>query len=138
MLSRQEEEQERRATLENDRLVREAEQQRILREGTTLHQFAQEETLPRGRYDAPVPAPHIVGSTAIPKYPQASAPFQIDPVGDKPPLPVHDDESSAGFHLHAEEGAPVSAAPPSGVQAPPPAGDVETGTGAPPSREQTK
>ena len=116
MLSSQEEKRDRIETIENDRLVREAEQQRILREGTTLHQFAQEETLPRGRFDAPVPAPHIVGSTAIPKYPQASAPFQTDPVGDEPPLPVHENstlEEPSTFHAYVEATGPASADAPS-------------------------
>jgi hypothetical protein len=54
MLSKQEEEQERRETLENDRLVREAEHQRLLRGGTTFHQFAQSfaDEVNQGRFAA--------------------------------------------------------------------------------------
>jgi hypothetical protein len=38
-----------------------------------------------GRF-AQVGAATVIGSTAVPQYPQASAPFQRDPVPDEPPL----------------------------------------------------
>jgi hypothetical protein len=71
MLTRQEEEQERRATLENDRLVREAEHRRILTEGTTMFQHGQSQAdeINQGRFAA-TGVPHVTGSQPIPKVPQ--------------------------------------------------------------------
>jgi hypothetical protein len=39
-----------------------------------------------GRYGAATPTPYVIGSTAVPIYPQAAAPFQRDPVPNEPPL----------------------------------------------------
>jgi hypothetical protein len=93
MLSRQEEEQERRETLENDRKVLEAERQRILREGTTFHQFSQSAANDEagGRFAAISPTT-VVGAQPLPKYPplSASSPWsgaQPEP-GIEPPLGV--------------------------------------------------
>jgi hypothetical protein len=81
MLSKQEEAQERRAVLENDRRVREQQQS-----STNLdHARAAANDTGGGRF-ASLGAPHVVGSTPIPKYPQAGPAFQVDPVGDEPPL----------------------------------------------------
>jgi hypothetical protein len=91
MLSRQEEELERRETLRKDLSVREqgrvfAPDQSLPREASTLHQHAQADAdTPRGRFSA-VSAAYVVGSEPIPRYPQASGPFQSDPVPDEPPL----------------------------------------------------
>src|SRR5262249_40834893 len=51
----QHEQLERRETLDNDRRLRE-------QQGTTLHAFAQEETLDRGRFGA-IGKPTVIGST---------------------------------------------------------------------------
>jgi hypothetical protein len=50
------------------------------------HALAQADETRGGRYGAALPTTHVVGSTAVPNYPQASAPFQFDPVGLEPPL----------------------------------------------------
>jgi len=135
MLSSQEEQQERRETLENDRKVREAEHQRILREGTTFHQFAQQETLPQGRFSAPgaISTPRVVGSTLNPsaQYPAASSAHQTE-LPPEPPLGVAIDQltdpeqvltspepSSLACAAQHTVGAP-SSAPPDDVEAPPP------------------
>ena len=71
MLSRQEEEQERREVLENDRRVREQQQ------GTTFHQRAQAEaSIETGRFTA-VNAAHVVGSEPAARYPAASSSWQV-------------------------------------------------------------
>ena len=76
---------ERRATLENDLKV--LQQQR----GSTFHQhgLAAANDTGGGRF-ASLGAPHVVGSTAIPKYPQAGPAFQVDPVPDEPPLSAYE------------------------------------------------
>ena len=133
MLSSQEEQIEREATLENDRLVREAEQRRIQLEGTTMHQHAQSAANDEagGRFAAINPTT-VVGADPQLKYPAASPSWQIQ-LPDEPPLGVDNSalEPSA-VYSPVEVGAPVLEAPPSGVQATmSPADDVETGTGAP-------
>jgi hypothetical protein len=95
MLSRQEEMLDRKRTLENDLKVRRQQEERrrtfapdqsLPRQGTTFHQHAiNDADIPRGRFSA-ISNATVVGSTAIPQYPQASAPFQSDPVPDEPPL----------------------------------------------------
>jgi hypothetical protein len=119
----------------------EAERQRIFLEGTTFHQHAQSAANDEagGRFAAVNPAT-VVGSEPAVKYPQlpASSPWsgQAPEPGIEPPLgydnPALDETSAASILAAAATGAPVSAAPPSAVQAPPLADDVETGTGAPP------
>jgi hypothetical protein len=83
MLSRQEEEQERREVLENDRKVRELQQA----QGGTFfqHGLAQALDTAGGRYGAAMGAAHVTGSTPIPNYPAAGA-HQADPVGLEPPI----------------------------------------------------
>jgi hypothetical protein len=75
MLSRQEEEQERREVLENDRLLREQQK------ASTFHQHAQAQALDTagGRFAA-TGAPRVVGSTPNPslQYPAASAAHQTE------------------------------------------------------------
>jgi hypothetical protein len=73
----QHEQDERLETLRNDVDVRRQQQKA---EGSTMHQFAQEETLPRGRFDAAVPKPHVIGSKAAvaSAYPAASAAHQTE------------------------------------------------------------
>jgi hypothetical protein len=74
VLERQIDQHERRATLENDRKVR---------EGTAyIDHYTQEMG---GRFAA-VGAATVIGSTAVPQYPAASAPFQRDPVPNEEPL----------------------------------------------------
>jgi hypothetical protein len=73
MLSKQEEQFERRATLDNDRKVREG--------SAYIDHYTQEMG---GRF-AQVGAATVIGSTA-PQYPQASTPFQRDPVPPEEPL----------------------------------------------------
>jgi hypothetical protein len=104
---------ERHETLANDRLVREAEHQRLLREGTTFHQHAQAfaDEVNQGRFAA-TGVPTVTGSTPIPKYPAAAA-HQADPVGTEPPLgfSVNDLEPSMGTTRPTEDtGAPAGAA----------------------------
>jgi hypothetical protein len=135
MLSRQEEEQERRETLENDRLVLEAERRRILREGTTFHQFGQSQAHDEagGRYASISPI-SVVGADPTLKYPAAAA-HQADPVGIEPPLGYSVDqvepiEPSTVIPVVVEAGAPAVEAPEPGVQATtPPTGAVETAAG---------
>jgi hypothetical protein len=133
MLSRQEEERERRETLENDRKVLEAERQRIAREGTTLHRFAQSQAdeLSGGRFAAINPTT-VVGSDPTLKYPPlpSSSPWsgaQPEP-GVEPQLGYeinrltpYELEPSMGTTRPVEDtgGAP-SSAPPDDVAAPPP------------------
>jgi hypothetical protein len=82
MLSSQEEQAERRRVFAQD--------QSVQRQATTMHQFAQADAqTPRGRFSQ-IDAAYVVGSTALPQYPQASTPFQRDPVPDEPPLSAHD------------------------------------------------
>jgi hypothetical protein len=78
MLSRQEEQAERRRVFAQDQSLR--------NQASTFHQHAQADAqTPRGRFSQ-VSAAYVVGSTATPQYPQASTPFQRDPVPDEPPL----------------------------------------------------
>ena len=78
MLSKQEEEQERRETLENDR--------KVLERGSTFHQHAQAAAndLGGGRF-AGVNPTTVVGSEPAIKYPAASSTWQIQ-LPDEPPL----------------------------------------------------
>jgi hypothetical protein len=126
--------------------VSQAEKRRIIREQASSildHAQAAANDMAGGRF-ASVNAATVVGAQPLPVYPQlpSSSPWsgaQPEP-GIEPPLGFDNpafDESSATI-LHAEEGARVSEAPPSAVQAPPlPADGVETGAGAPPFSEGT-
>jgi hypothetical protein len=141
MLSKHEDRIERERVLRNDARVREqqgrvfAEDQSLPPQATTMHQFAVTDAeMPLGRFSA-ISNATVVGSTAIPQYPQASAPFQCDPVGDEPPLglenPAFEPEPSISSPGDAQvAGASVSGDVPS--LATPFAGDVERDTGAPP------
>ena len=106
MLSRQEEEQERREVLENDRLLREQQK------ASTFHQHAQAQAdeLSQGRFRA-IGTPSVTGATPIPKYPAAGA-HQSDPVGIEPPL---------GFSVNDLEPSTNQLAPPVAVEEPGPA-----------------
>jgi len=90
MLSRQEEEQERRETLENDRLVRQ--QQKQQSEGTTFHQHAQAQAdeINQGRFAA-TGAPNVIGAKSLvaAAYPAASPTWQIQ-LPDEPPLSAYE------------------------------------------------
>jgi len=128
--------------------IAQAEKRQIIREqATTFHQHAvsQADELSQGRFAA-LGTPHVTGATPAVRYPQlpSSSPWsgaQPEP-GPEPPTGYRIDEmpplESSTMLPVVEVGAPVSAAPSSGVQAQSPADDVETGTGAPPFSEQTK
>ena len=119
MLTRQEEEQERRETLENDRLVREAEQRRLLLEGTTMFQHGQSQAdeVNQGRFAA-TGVPHVTGSQPIPKIPQlpSSSPWsgtQPEP-GIEPPLGFENSAlEPSTSHACVEATSPASADAPS-------------------------
>jgi hypothetical protein len=94
VLSRQEEDRERRETLRNDLKVRQQQEERrgtfadqsLPNQASTFLQFAQADAAtPRGMYSQ-VTAVTVVGATAVTNYP-AAAPHQRDPVPDEPPLP---------------------------------------------------
>jgi hypothetical protein len=73
---------------------------------STYHSFAEAElALPRGRYDLAEDRPHLAGSEPLVRYPQASAPFQHDPV---PP------ENSLGYRIDALEPLELAASPAQG------------------------
>jgi hypothetical protein len=61
-----------------------------------------------GRFSA-VGAAHVIGSTPIPQYPAASAPFQCDPVGLEPPLSAYE---NPGFEPSTTPACPVEASGP--------------------------
>jgi len=124
MLSRQEEEAERRATLVNDRRVREQSQQA----GTTFKAFADADAEIPGRFQN-ISAAHVVGSAPTPKYPAASPPFQRDPVPDEPPLGVEINRLTP-YELEPSF-ASLSSAQTGGADGAPSASDVEHA--APPS-----
>jgi hypothetical protein len=102
-------------------------------QGTTFHQFAAAAANDTGggRFAA-IGKPTITGTTPIPQYPQAGPPFQVDPVGDEPPLSAHEnpalDETSTAPCVEATDDpadAPLSGMvqqPPSGGSASEPAG----------------
>jgi hypothetical protein len=124
MLSSQEEQADRLATLENDRRM--LEQQR----GSTFHQHAQAQAndTAGGRFAA-VGVPRVVGSVPNPssQYPAAAA-HQADPVGVEPPLGI-DINAMPGLENPADVSVSPSADP-GGAAAPSCPSDVEH---APPS-----
>jgi hypothetical protein len=75
----------------------------------TLHQHAQAHAneISGGRFGA-LGAPHIVGSALIPKYPQASTPFQVDPVGIEPPLGFDNPALDPSTLPSVEDGDPTA------------------------------
>jgi hypothetical protein len=140
MLSRQEEEAERRATLENDRLVREQQQR-----GSTFHQHAQAQAdeLSQGRFAA-TGAPRVIGATPSPaaQYPAASAAHQTElppeqPLGYRVDAMPGDDSLEAPSFAQGQLGAPAADDAPSSEFSPPTVDDIEPGAGAPPfSKDQ--
>jgi hypothetical protein len=77
MLSKQEEQAERRDIIENEKRLR----------GSTLSQFAQSDAAEaRGRFSA-ISNPTVIGTETTPKYPQGPA-WCADPTGVEPPLGV--------------------------------------------------
>jgi hypothetical protein len=134
MLTRQEEEQERRETLENDRLVREAEQRRLLLEGTTMFQHGQSQAdeVSQGRFAA-TGVPYVTGSQPIPKIPQlpSSSPWsgtQPEP-GIEPPLCFDNpafEPSTPNASVEVTGGAP-SSSPCADVVAPPSSEGTDNG-----------
>jgi hypothetical protein len=115
----------------------------VLRErGSTFHQHAQSAAndMSGGRF-ASLGAPHVTGSTPVPKYPAAGT-HQADPVGTEPPLGFSVNElepSTESVSLPAVEqlGAPATDSAPLSELVPPSVDDVEPGAGAPSSSEQT-
>jgi hypothetical protein len=119
MLSSQEEKRDRIETIENDRLVREAEQQRIQLEGSTMYQHAQSAANDEagGRF-ASVNPTRVIGATPniAAAYPAASSAHQTElppelPTGhdinEMPPL------EPSTVHASVEATGPASAdAPP--------------------------
>jgi hypothetical protein len=75
MLSKQQEQQQRLEVLHNDRDLRD-------QTGTYMSHTHSDAG---GRFSA-VGAATVIGSTSVPQYPQASAPFQCDPVPPEEPL----------------------------------------------------
>jgi hypothetical protein len=110
----QHEQAERIETLRNDADLRR--QQQKLEPPNTFHQHAQSAAndISGGRFGA-LGAPHVVGSAPIPKYPQAGTPFQIDPVGDEPPLSAYEnpalDPSTVSPSAAEDSGDPTNARP---------------------------
>jgi hypothetical protein len=132
MLSNQEEEQERRAALENDR--------KALRErGSTYHQHGvgQADEVNQGRFAA-VGAPRVIGSAPNPssQYPAASAAHQTElppeqPLGystdDIPGLENPTGCSSVSLPVEPGGAAAASLAPPGVERAAPPLSSEQTG-----------
>jgi hypothetical protein len=112
MLESQIEMIDRKRVLENERKLREE-------QGSTF--LAQTTNDTGGRF-AQIGAAHVVGSTAIPQYPQASTPFQSDPVGLEPPLGL-DNPALEPLELPVAQGN--SGEPASDPAPSPPPGDVE-------------
>jgi hypothetical protein len=116
MLERQIDQHERRATLDNDRKVREERhvfaQDQSLR-SSTFHQHAQADAdTPRGRFSA-VSNAYVVGSTPQVNYPAAAA-HQRDPCGPEPSLGYAIDampEPEPPALPEAPTGEPLSAPP---------------------------
>ena len=96
---------------------------------STFHQHAQAQAdeISQGRFRA-TGVPTVVGQSAVPKYPQASTPFQRDPVPDEPPLGYPID---AMPELESPAGVPVS--PPVATDDPAQAPPSEDGGPATPS-----
>jgi hypothetical protein len=135
MLSRQEEEQERRETLENDLRV-------LQQRGSTFHQHAQAQAneLSGGRFAA-TGAPRVVGSTPNPaaQYPAASAAHQTElppenPLGysvdDMPGLEPSADSSSLSPVEQLGGAADAPSAPPDVEHAAPPPSSKGSDDGA--------
>jgi hypothetical protein len=76
---------------------------------STFHQHAlsQADEISGGRFRA-TGVPSVTGSTPVPQYPQASTPFQRDPVPDEPALGYPID---AMPELESPTGAPLATSP---------------------------
>ena len=77
MLSSQQEQADRKQVLDNDK------------RGSTFLDHVTNDT--GGRFTQ-IGEAHVIGSTAVPQYPAASAPFQRDPVPNEEPLGYRVDE----------------------------------------------
>jgi len=100
MLSSQEEQAERRRVLAQDASLRQ-------QQGGSAYidHYMQEAG---GRFSAHAAAT-VIGTTAIPQYPQASAPFQSDPVPDEPPLGLDNPAFDPGPDVSPAQADPTSA-----------------------------
>jgi hypothetical protein len=85
------------------------ERERYVREQTGTFMSHTHDDLGGGRFAA-ISNPHIVGSTAVPRYPQASEPFQHDPVGLEPGLGYRINDVSADADAAEAGGAPAAPA----------------------------
>jgi hypothetical protein len=132
VLSKQEEELERREVLENDRLVREQQQQR--ERGSTFLDHYHDDTS-GGRF-ASLGAPTVVGRDGVTNYPPAAA-QQRDPVPDEPPLGHRVDEMIPLDPIPPEQGIKTDVAQDFGGAAAPslPVSDAEP---APPSSPRSE
>jgi len=141
MLSSQIDQAERRAVLRNDAKVSEQQReqeetrsvyapgQSLPKQATTFHQHALADAeTPRGRFSA-VSAAYVVGSEPIPRYPQASGPFQHDPVPDEPPLGLDNPALDPGPDVSPAQATAGPFAPPAG----PGTGDPALGPPSPAS-----
>jgi hypothetical protein len=88
MLSKQEEEQEWRETLENDRKVRERQHRDLALRGTTFHQFAltSADDEAGGRFAKLTPTT-VVGQAEAARYPKASSAHMTE-LPPEPPFGV--------------------------------------------------
>jgi hypothetical protein len=132
-----EQQAERRATLENDRRVREQQQ----KAASTYMAFSQVDAdEPRGRFQNMSGTMTVIGATAIPSYPElpANSPWHHDPVPNEEPLGHRVDEMSpldppAVGAAAGVTGDPTSSDPlPAGSPCPDVA-DVERDVGSPSS-----
>src|SRR5215471_21074574 len=103
MLSSQEEQEDRRRTMQNDARVRE--------QGGTMHAHALAEAqTPRGRFSA-VETTYVVGSKPTIAYPAAGA-HQADPCGTEPPTGYRIDDLGPEYSLAHGQGDAVDAPSP--------------------------
>jgi hypothetical protein len=148
MLSRQEEDRERRETLRNDLSVRQqqeesrrvfAQDQSLPNQATTFHQFAQADAeTPRGRFTQ-VDAATVVGANPFPNYPAAAA-HQRDPVPDEPALGYAIDDLNPSDPVEVFSSFTQQATDPTSADAPstPSPGSMSEGTDVgSPSRRRT-
>jgi hypothetical protein len=102
MLSRQEEQLERRDVLENEKRLRGSSSGASAHQGSTFLQHTHNDV--GGRFAA-ISSPTVVGEKAIPQYPAAF--HQHDPVPDEPPLGLDVMQSNlAGSRMNSRDPCP--------------------------------
>jgi hypothetical protein len=125
------ENEERKEVLRNDARMRDQER------AATMHglAIASADDEAGGRF-ARVNPTMVVGSTPLPRYPQASTPFRSDPVGLEPPLGYSIDALEHGGLASTSE---AQAGPASDAPSPSMVDDVQRDAGPlSPSKEETK